>query len=275
MTAPASAIKPVWLICQFELIRLFLTKRGMILLAAFAMIWGLILYYPVFEAVKILNNEFFTENITVFSSTLNLQHLMTWPYPELAVYWLLAVFTFPVITIIMTSDQTASDSERGTMRFLLLRCTRNQLLFGRFFGQLFIICFLIATTMLAAILMGVSRDFAALASTFDEVALVFSNLVLACLPFIALMALFNALFKSSKLSIVATIIAIPIIKALLQFAAYYVPVLGELAIVLPGLQLTELAQISSLNLGVLQITALLQTAAYLILAQVVLTRRAL
>ncbi len=275
MSAPQnSAMRSIWLISQFELTRLFLTKRGAILLAAFAIVWFLILKYPVSYSVSILGNESFGENITVFSSQLNLDYLLKWAYSEVAVYWLFGIFIFPFIAVLMTSDQTASDASRGTIRFLLLRASRNQLLFGRFIGQLLIMTILIGLTMAAALIMGIWREPSNLLSAMPQLILVASNLILVCLPFIALMALFNSWIQSSKLSVVFTIIILPIITGIISYIAGYLNPIEYLLLALPGVQLTDTIQMANFHFSSI-IIPLVQTAAYLGLAQTVLARKAL
>jgi len=266
--------RSIWLISQFELTRLFLTKRGAILLAAFAIVWFLILKYPISYSVSILGNENFGENITVFSSQLNLDYLLQWAYSEVAVYWLFGIFIFPFIAVLMTSDQTASDASRGTIRFLLLRTSRNQLLFGRFIGQLIIIAILIALTMSAALIMGIIREPSNVFATIPQLALVASNLILVCLPFIALMALFNSLIQSSKLSVVFTIILLPIVNGFITYFSTYFSPLDYLLYALPGVQITDTIQMANFQLSSV-ITPVVQTVVYLGLAQTVLARRAL
>lgn len=270
----SSSARSIWLISQFELTRLFLTKRGAILLAAFAIVWFLILKYPVSYSVSILSNESFGDNITVFSSQLNLDYLLKWAYSEVAIYWLFGIFIFPFIAVLMTSDQTASDATRGTIRFLLLRTSRNQLLFGRFIGQLMIISILIALTMFAAFTMGIWRDANNTLAALPELALVAGNLIIACLPFIALMALFNTWIQSSKLSVVFTIILLPIVSGLIGWLSGYVAPIEHLLLALPGVQLTDTVQMANFKWSSI-ITPLTQTLVYLGLAQLVLTRKAL
>lgn len=273
-TPQHNATRSIWLLSQFELTRLFLTKRGAILLAAFAIVWFLILKYPVSYSVSILANENFGENISVFSSQLNLDYLLQWAYSEVAVYWLFAIFVFPFIAVLMTSDQTASDATRGTIRFLLLRTSRSQLLFGRFLGQAMIISILIGLTMFAAYVMGIWREPAGVLYAVPQLLLVAVNLVVACLPFIALMALFNVWIQSSKLSVAFTIILLPILNGLISWLTGYFEPIEALNYALPGVQLTDTVQNANLSFFSMSIP-LTQTVIYLGLANFVLTRKAL
>lgn len=265
----------VWHICQFELTRLFLTKRGAILLLAFAIIWAMVFKYPVLEAASLISNQNFSENISAFSETLNLGHLVSWSYAELAVYWLFAVFAFPVTAILMSSDQLASDTNRGTLRFLLLRTSRNQLLIGRFLGQLLILVSLIAMTLFAAFMLGVSRESSLATSALPAFGFVGINLLLIGMPFIAVTSLLNIILKSSKLSIVMIIIVIPIFHSVISYLSSLYDALDWLLYALPGIQLIDALQMPNMELSPTTLIPLVQTIAYLAMAQQLLARRAL
>jgi hypothetical protein len=133
---------------------------------------------------------------------------------------------------------------------------------------------LIGLTMTAALTMGIIREPSDVLATIPQLGIVASNLVLVCLPFIALMALFNSLIQSSKLSVVFTIILLPIITGIISYLAFYVPLLDYLLYALPGVQLTDTIQMENFKLSSV-IIPVAQTVAYLGLAQVVLTRKAL
>lgn len=270
-----NSLKTIWLISQFELIRLFMTRRGLVLVVAFAIIWFLILKYPVYHAANIISDPDFFANFMVFSQRLNLQYLLSWHYPELAIYWLIAAFSFPLTSVLFASDQTASDNSRGTLRFVSLRASRNHILFGRFFGQIMIMIALILMTVAATWLMAISRDPSSMLAGGDELLFVATNLIVLCLPFIALMALFNCIFRSSRLSIVATIIIIPIVSTVINLATIAWPVVENLLMILPGQQLTTAVQTDGIASLATIILPLSQTLGYLLLAQLTLARRAL
>lgn len=270
-----NSIKITWLICQFELVRLFMTRRGIVLVVAFAIIWLLLLKYPIYQAASILSNPNFMANFSELSQQLNLNYLLNWHSPELAIYWLIAAFSFPLTSVLFSSDQTASDNSLGTLRFVSLRASRNQILFGRFFGQLLIMIVLIMMTVVATWGMGALRDSSSMLAGGAELVLVTVNLVVLCLPFIALMALFNCIFNSSRLSIVATIIIIPIVSSIINLASTAWPLLESLLMILPGQQLTTTVQSDGLSSIDLTILPLIQTLCYLVLAQVILARRSL
>lgn len=269
-----NSARSIWLISQFELTRLFLTKRGIILLAAFAIVWFFILKVLILESVEMLNDPNTLNMASSFLGQLHLNYLLEWPYSELAVYWLITIFIFPFITVLMTSDQTASDAKRGTIRFLLLRTSRNELLFGRFLGQFIIMISLIGFTIIPTLIMGMIRDSSNVLATIPQLVSVYGNLVLLCLPFIAFMALLNSAYQSSKISMLFAIILVPLISSIIGGLSNYLSILEYLLYALPGAQLTDTVQLANFKVSSI-IIPLFQTAAYLGLAQTVLARKSL
>jgi hypothetical protein len=128
--------------------------------------------------------------------------------------------------------------------------------------------------MFAAFAMGVWREPGSALTAIPQLLLVASNLVLVCLPFIALMSLFNSWIQSSKLSVVFTIILLPIVTGVISWLSGHISVLEHLLMAIPGVQLTDTVQMASFQYSSITIP-LVQTAAYLGLAQFVLTRKAL
>ena len=114
-------IRSIWLFAQFELTRLFFTKRGLFLVASLAVVWFFILDFLIYESVQLLREPLLRDQISSWFGEVQLDYLLQWPYSELAVYWIISIFVFPFIAILMSSDQIASDINRGTVRFLLLR----------------------------------------------------------------------------------------------------------------------------------------------------------
>lgn len=272
-TIKSNSARSIWLISQFELTRLFLTKRGIILLAAFAIVWFFILKNLVLESVDMFNDPQTLEMVSSFLG-INLNYLSQWPYAELAVYWLISILIFPYITILMTSDQTASDAKRGTMRFLLLRTSRNELLLGRFIGQLIIMFSLIGLTVIPTLVMGMVREPSYVLTTVPQLISVYSVLLLSCLPFIAFMALLNSAYQSSKITILFTVILVPLISSIIGGLSNYLSILDYLRYALPSVQWTDTALLANFELSSIAIP-LFQTALYLVLAQVVLARKSL
>ena len=81
------------------------------------------------------------------------QSLAEWPAPELALYWVVALYLLPMFCIMIAADQMASDKARGTLRYLSLRASRAQIFIGRFVGQCAIQLLLICVTLASVIIL--------------------------------------------------------------------------------------------------------------------------
>src|SRR5690606_9765701 len=147
-------IRRCWSIATFELTRLFLTRRGLIALAAFGLFWFIIFYYLISSGVNMLDSPAFADIARQTFGQLGLSEIYQWPMPELIIFWLIAIYLYPAMTVMMSADQSASDRERGTLRFLVLRSTRSEILLGRFWGQVLIMALLSGVSLVAAVVMG-------------------------------------------------------------------------------------------------------------------------
>jgi len=124
----------LWLISQFELKRGFATRRGMLSLVTFAVVWCVILLYPLrFVAELLLQEKGLIQDFSFFDF-IGFGLIQQWPIPECGVFWHFALIIFPMLSITLAADQTCSDRERGTLRFIVLRSSRDSLFFGRFAG---------------------------------------------------------------------------------------------------------------------------------------------
>jgi len=189
-------------------------------------------------------------------------------------YWLIALYSFPVFSLFICSDQTVGDRERGTLRFLSLRSTRFEILFGRFIGQLAVLTCLVAITLVATLAVLGYRDPNLLVGGVGRALSIFLILIVTFTPFVALMTLINTFARSSRLSIVLAILyftAGGIIVGLLQ---WQIPVLSVLDYLFPGVQIEQLA---GQNLPLLSALAipLVQTAVLLAVAQRIFARSSL
>ncbi|MDP4982969.1 ABC transporter permease subunit [Pseudoalteromonas tunicata] len=268
------SINRAWCLATFELVRLFFTKRGLLALAAFATVWFVILRYPVNSAVTIVSSEDFRQMAMQMFGVLGLSELLTWKVPELAIYWLVALYSFPLFALFAASDQTCSDRTRGTLRFITLRATRNEVVFGRFIGQLLIVTALIALTLLATILMATYRESALLMPGLAKGIGLFKELILAVIPFIALMAFLNSFIRSSKLAIVMCVLFYGIGSALIAILTHYIPFSEYLYYIYPGFQLNEVIGQQSFSLSSYLIPVI-QSACYLAAASLVMKRSSL
>ena len=261
-------------IAGFELVRMFLTKRGLIALAAFALVWLVILRYPIGQAVGIISSPDFEQIARDISGSIGLSKLLDWPEAEFAMYWLIALYSFPVFSLFICSDQTVGDRERGTLRFLSLRSTRFEILFGRFLGQLAVLTCLVGITLVATLAVLGFRDPSLLAGGVGRAVSIFLILIVTFAPFVALMSLINTFASSSRLSIVLAILYFTAGGIIVGLLEWQIPALSVLDYLFPGVQIELLA---GQNLPLLSALAipLVQTAVLLVVAQRVFARSSL
>ncbi|MDN3488816.1 ABC transporter permease subunit [Pseudoalteromonas sp. APC 3694] len=261
-------------IAGFELIRMFLTKRGLIALAAFALVWLVILRYPIGQAVGIISSPDFEQIARDISGSIGLNKLLDWPEAEFAMYWLIALYSFPVFSLFICSDQTVGDRERGTLRFLSLRSTRFEILFGRFLGQLAVLTCLVGITLVATLAVLGFREPSLLAGGLGRAVSIFLILIVTFSPFVALMSLINTFASSSRLSIVLAILYFTAGGIIVGLLEWQIPALSVLDYLFPGVQIELLA---GQNLPLLSALAipLVQTAVLLVVAQRIFARSSL
>lgn len=258
-------------IAVFELVRLFLTKRGLLAVAAFAICWLLILRYPIGQAVSILSSPDFAIFFDDMFGAIGLSQLLTWPEAELAAYWLIALYSFPSFCLFLCSDQTVGDRQRGTLRFLSLRATRSEILIGRFIGQILILSILILLSIFATLIMLSYRDPSLFVSGMTRSIALFAYLLISVMPFIALMSLLNTVASSARLAFVFAILIFTGGSIIVGLLAWQVPALSVLSFIFPGYQLDQLAgQNASMALGLG--LPLLHTVILLILADRIFAR---
>jgi len=264
----------VWALAKFELIRLFFTKRGMLAILAFATAWFLILYYPVDSAVSIVASDGFKDMARETFGLLGLSALLKWQVSEFTLYWLIALFTFPVFTLGASSDQTCADRTRGTLRFISLRATRNEIIFGRFIGQVLIISLLLLLTLFATTTMAWWRDSNLLLPAIAKASQLFIELVIVVLPFIALTSFFNSFLRSAKLTGVISLLFFGLGTILVTLLTYKISAAQYLNYLFPGVQLIDIVGQDRIQVSHYLIP-LIQTACYLTLASIFMKRSAL
>ncbi|KZN62416.1 hypothetical protein N473_19375 [Pseudoalteromonas luteoviolacea CPMOR-1] len=229
-----------WLFGQFELTRLFATKRGWLAITAFFLVWLMVLRYPIYNAVPYINSYEFSDIVGQVAGTVGLSDLISWPEAELAMFWLIGLFTFPMFAVFVTADQTVEDRNRGTLRFLTMRSTRLEILLGRFAGQVMILGSLIALVTIATLAMMLYRDASLLPSAVTKSVAIWGKLLLTCLPFIALMSLLNLVTNSARMSIVFSILFFTLVASVISYLGVQYPMLDWLNYLIPGHQVTEL-----------------------------------
>jgi ABC-type transport system involved in multi-copper enzyme maturation permease subunit len=270
-----SSLSSIGIIAKFELVRLFQTPRGLMSIAAFAIVWYFILKEAVHPGAQFVSMPFVKEPMTEVLPQLGLSNLLEWPVVEFVVFWLFALFLFPMFTVMITADQTSSDRSRGTLRFLTLRTSRDSIFFGRFIGQLIIQALLIIGVMTATLAMSVWNNADNFAPGLNSALIMGVNLLIVVLPFTAMMAFFSALVKSSRLAIILAIIACGATSGLVGYLIYKMPSLNFLTYIIPGNQLFELVQSNDWETLNHSLVPFAQAAVFLFLGRTVVARSSL
>jgi hypothetical protein len=228
-------------IALFELVRLFLTKRGLFSVAVFSICWLIVLRYAIGEAVNVLNSPDIAGFIDQIFGAIGLSKLLTWPEAELAVYWLIALYSFPSFCLFLCADQTVGDRQRGTLRFLSLRATRVEIMLGRFIGQLLILIVLLSITLAATLAMLTYREPSLFFAGSSHSLTLLGYLVVAVMPYIALMSLINTFSRSARLAFITAILFFVGGKIIVGLLAWQFPALEVLNYIFPGYQLADMA----------------------------------
>ncbi|MDD1635714.1 MAG: ABC transporter permease [Methylococcaceae bacterium] len=260
------------LISQFELKRSFATRKGILSLVTFAVVWYFILLYPLRFAAELLNQE---KSLTSFFDFLGFGSIQQWPIPEFGVFWHFALIIFPMLSITLAADQTCSDRERGTLRFIVLRSSRDSLFFGRFAGVMVIQALLISAAALSTLALVLYRDTTLFSSAFPDMLAITVNLILAVLPFTAMMAALSANVKSARQATVWAILIWTFLAGIISVFADYLPALYFFKFLVPGYQLSVLAQLSGWQTLQLAYVPLLQSLILLALGRRIMARQAL
>lgn len=263
------------LISQFELKRFFATRKGFLSLLTFVVVWYFILWYPLrFAADMLVQGKGFMEGASFFDF-IGLSSLQHWAIPEFSVYWHFALFIFPMLSITLAADQTCSDRERGTLRFITLRSSRSSVFFGRFAGVMMIQTVLISATALATLALVLYRDATLFSAALPNLAAISISVVLAVLPFTAMMAALSATVKSVRQATVWAILIWTFLAGILNILAYYLPALAFFKCLIPGYQISALTELSEWKTLQLAYIPLLQSLILLAAGRWIMTKQAL
>jgi len=224
--------------------KLLASRRGLLSIVGFLLLWALVLRYAILPAGRLLELPDSGGLVALLLDRFGLQAIAEWPAPQLAVYWIVALKLLPLFAVVTAADQMASDRSRGTLRYLIMRVTRNTLFFGRFIGHALIqfgIVILTVASVLAFIAWSTPDR---LAASVAEVPALSFNLWLVLLPYVALMAWVSVLARSPRQ---ATLLAIIIWIAVSFLVAWVQSRFGPLLWldwILPGSQVSALMRLS-------------------------------
>lgn len=273
---PRNSISGAMLLAKFELKKILFSTRGVVALAAFALVWFLILWYPVKHASVYLFSPDFKQLLSALFGEASVRELFSWKVAEMAILWAAALYLFPLFSIFVSADQFASDKTRGTFRFLTLRVNRDTLFFGRFVGYLSVQAILLSFTLLATLLLIAYRDTSLLPSAIGSSLFIFANIMIVLLPYTALMAILSLYANTARQATIYAILLLAGMSIVNGIISYYLPGLSSaLQWIVPGAQLSMM--INTYGFSSLPIAAipLIQAVILLLLGRTYMARIAI
>lgn len=263
-------------IAQHEVLKLFATRRGWISIAAFVLIWAMILFFIIEPAIRFLSNEETGGLIGMLFGDRASTLVNNWATLEVSLYWMVALYVLPMFAILISADQMASDRTRGSLRYLLLRCSRTALFLSRFAGQLLIMALLVIVTYFSTVAMSAFYSPERAVDMLPDAVPVIVNVWLVLMPYVALMSLLSVLARSARQAVVFSII----VWIVVWFISRYVQNqfasaswLGVLDWVLPGAQVQGLLRLSSWDTLQLAPIPIAHTVVLLLLGALFMARR--
>ena len=228
------------IVARDEIVRLFATRRGWLSLAAFALLWTLVLLYVIVPVTRLLVDSARSGLLDAVLGPLGLAALGDWPAPQLAVYWLVALYLLPPFAVLVAADQSASDLGRGTLRFHALRASRPALFLGRYAGQCLVQLALVLATLGSVLVAIALQAPERLSASLEAAPLVVLTLVVLVLPWLALMALCSALSRSPRQATLYAVIGWVVVSLALGLARDAFGPLAAFEHVMPGSEVPAL-----------------------------------
>ncbi len=252
-----SAIKTIVLL---ELERTFTHKQGLIYLLAFMAFWMFLLKYAVFSQTLMMMNQ-----------VLGADDL---PSKLFANFFKVSMYLLPVLSLFIAANQTGSDRERGTLRFMTLYCSRDAIFFARFMSQVIIHTVLIVFATISTLGFGMIQGELSLDAT-SYALIAAANLALIILPFIALMAVLSALVKSPRQATFYAGIIWSVASGVISLISHYFAPASALNILVPGMQFSQLGDLNGSAMFTLAYIPIFQCAVLLLLGREIMRRKSL
>lgn len=270
-----SWLRQFLLLAMFEWRRVFGNKKAWLVLLALVLVWGTLFWQVLIPLSVKLQDP--TMRLMAYQglAQLGLANLSAWRLPEVAMFWLLCCSVWPVATMLLTASQTCRDRQQGTLRLLLLRTTRSQLFFGRFFGHWLLMGWLmLAVKLLFLTMLAVQYQQIPWAAA-SQMPQLWCNAMLMMLPFVSLMALCSVWAKSSRVALAIAICGVAALAIALSQLRHLWPDAVELLTWLPGARLDQWLEIAAQPTAALILVTALQTMAFLLLGWFSMQRRAI
>jgi ABC-type transport system involved in multi-copper enzyme maturation permease subunit len=272
-TNKLDASRQFGLIASQELAASFASKRGLFVTGIFILIWSFLLFYPIRLSAEAMHNPDIGSLMVSLLSLVGLEPLKNWLLAEFAIYWVVALFLFPTFSLLIAADQMISERNRGGLRFLTLRCSRGQIFFGRFIGHLSIQGILLVITLAITYLLLLINNSENWLPGLQLLPLMFLNIMVAVLPFVALMSLLSILMNSVRMASLMAIVILALGSFIINYLAGYIPFLSLLNTWIPGVQLVHMAQ-STPSIALMSLwIPLMQTVGFLLIGYGIFRRQ--
>ncbi len=232
-----TTLRNITLIAATELTRVLITRRGLLSLLAFALIWLLIVATLIKQAPALVQNGATVGSLLGSETILSIAQ---WRVAEFGIHWIIALYVFPLCCVLYAADQTASDKTRGTLKLLTLHTSRSSLFLGRFFGMLAVQSVVIAFTLLCTLVVAVSRDASLLQDSLFNGFFIWINLIIVLAPYTALMAIISLFAKSGMQAISYASILWIILLFSISWVSNRYPEAAALKTIFPGSQIGSL-----------------------------------
>ena len=272
-TNKLDASRQFGLIASQELAASFASKRGLFVTGIFILIWSFLLFYPIRLSAEAMHNPDIGSLMVSLLSLVGLEPLKNWLLAEFAIYWVVALFLFPTFSLLIAADQMISERNRGGLRFLTLRCSRGQIFFGRFIGHLSIQGILLVITLAITYLLLLINNSENWLPGLQLLPLMFLNIMVSVLPFVALMSLLSILMNSVRMASLMAIVILALGSFIINYLAGYIPFLSLLNTWIPGVQLVHMAQ-STPSIALMSLwIPLMQTVGFLLIGYGIFRRQ--
>jgi len=272
-TNKLDASRQFGLIASQELAASFASKRGLFVTGIFILIWSFLLFYPIRLSAEAMHNPDIGSLMVSLLSLVGLEPLKNWLLAEFAIYWVVALFLFPTFSLLIAADQMISERNRGGLRFLTLRCSRGQIFFGRFIGHLSIQGILLVITLAITYLLLLINNSENWLPGLQLLPLMFLNIMVSVLPFVALMSLLSILMSSVRMASLMAIVILALGSFIINYLAGYIPFLSLLNTWIPGVQLVHMAQ-STPSIALMSLwIPLMQTVGFLLIGYGIFRRQ--
>ena len=134
---------------------------------------------------------------------------------------------------------------------------------------------LISAAALSTLVLVLYRDATLFSSALPYLITITVNVILAVLPFTAMMAALSAKVKSARQATVWAILSWTFLAGIISGFAYYLPVLAFFKSLVPGYQLSDLGELSGWQTLQLAYIPLLQSVILLSLGRWIMARQSL